>query len=170
MPLAAVLLPVPGLLATVNERCLEEHACSRFLIFATRSKIHFLIASFLMIMVTSLAVGALLSRLSPEAAGSGIPQLKAAYWKELGYVPIKPVVAPAASLMGITFHRQVLRWRKRIRQQKKVPAWALLREVSGADGLRIPRYAPARLSTVLSIKDNDQDEASKIHRIFHLLK
>lgn len=65
---------------------------STFGFFATRSTAFFLVASFLTIMGSSLAVGLLLNRLSPEAAGSGIPQLKAAYWKEMGHVPIKPVL------------------------------------------------------------------------------
>jgi CIC family chloride channel protein len=60
--------------------------------FSRQNPVVFLVASFAMIMSTSLAVGVLLTRLSPEAAGSGIPQLKAAYWKDLGYVPIRPVI------------------------------------------------------------------------------
>jgi len=65
---------------------------STYLYFATRSLPFFLIASFITITTTSLAAGLLLGKISPEAAGSGIPQLKAAYWKELGYVPLKPVL------------------------------------------------------------------------------
>ena len=38
------------------------------------------------------AVGALLHAFGPEAAGSGIPQVKAAYWKDLGYIPIRIAV------------------------------------------------------------------------------
>lgn len=63
-----------------------------FIAFAGHSHVYFLIASFLTIMGSSLLVGILLNVLSPEAAGSGIPQLKAAYWKELGYVPLRPVL------------------------------------------------------------------------------
>lgn len=46
----------------------------------------FLIGSFAVIMVASLIVGWLLSSFCPEAAGSGIPQLKAAFWKDFGFV------------------------------------------------------------------------------------
>ncbi len=60
-----------------------------FVAFATRSTLYFVIASFLTIISTSAAVGFLLSSFAPEAAGSGIPQVKAAYWKELGYIPIR---------------------------------------------------------------------------------
>ena len=40
-----------------------------------------------MIVGTSLVSGVLLSHIAPEAAGSGIPQLKLAFWKDFGYVP-----------------------------------------------------------------------------------
>ncbi|MBE7158414.1 MAG: chloride channel protein, partial [Rhodospirillales bacterium] len=51
----------------------------------------FLGATFALIVVTSLIAGFLLARFCPEAAGSGIPQLKLAFWKDFGYVPIKVV-------------------------------------------------------------------------------
>ena len=60
--------------------------------FAKQSTVVFLGASFLVISVTSLLVGYLLNVFSPEAAGSGIPQVKTAYWKELGYMKFKPVL------------------------------------------------------------------------------
>lgn len=47
----------------------------------------FLLGSLSVITVASLLVGWLLSSFCPEAAGSGIPQLKAAFWKDFGYVP-----------------------------------------------------------------------------------
>jgi len=63
-----------------------------FIEFSKHSVIFFLTASFLTIMGSSLVVGLLLYRYSPESAGSGIPQLKVAYWKEIGYVPAAPVI------------------------------------------------------------------------------
>ena len=39
----------------------------------------------------SLAVGYLLNQFAPEASGSGIPQLKLAFWKDFGYVPWRVV-------------------------------------------------------------------------------
>ena len=51
----------------------------------------FLIGSFVLLMGTSLIVGWLLSSYCPEAAGSGIPQLKLAYWKDFGVVPWRVV-------------------------------------------------------------------------------
>ena len=47
----------------------------------------FLIGSFAVIVSSSLLVGWLLSAFCREAAGSGIPQLKLAFWKEFGTVP-----------------------------------------------------------------------------------
>jgi CIC family chloride channel protein len=47
----------------------------------------FLIGSFAVIVTTSLLVGWLLNSFCREAAGSGIPQLKLAFWKEFGTVP-----------------------------------------------------------------------------------
>ena len=47
----------------------------------------FLIGSFAIIVISSLLVGWLLSSFCREAAGSGIPQLKLAFWKDFGTVP-----------------------------------------------------------------------------------
>jgi len=63
-----------------------------YLIFVTKSKSYFIVASFLLISATSLLVGYLLNVISPEAAGSGIPQIKTAYWKELGFMNWKNVL------------------------------------------------------------------------------
>lgn len=51
----------------------------------------FLLGSFLIVAVTSAVAGWLLTRFSPDAAGSGIPQLKLAFWKDFGYVPWRVV-------------------------------------------------------------------------------
>ncbi len=58
-----------------------------FVALSGRSLWVFLAGSLLVVVISSLAVGWLLFRYSPEAAGSGIPQLKVAYWKDLGWVP-----------------------------------------------------------------------------------
>jgi CIC family chloride channel protein len=52
-----------------------------------QSKTTFLIGSFAVIVTSSLLVGWLLNSFCREAAGSGIPQLKLAFWKEFGTVP-----------------------------------------------------------------------------------
>jgi CIC family chloride channel protein len=51
------------------------------------SKMTFAIGSFAIILVSSVAVGILLTVYCPVAAGSGIPQLKLAFWKDFGAVP-----------------------------------------------------------------------------------
>lgn len=63
-----------------------------FITFAGRSAMFFVLASFLVIVSTSSLVGFLLNVFSPDAAGSGIPQVKSAYWKELGHLKLKPVL------------------------------------------------------------------------------
>ncbi|HWF18053.1 MAG TPA: chloride channel protein [Verrucomicrobiae bacterium] len=51
----------------------------------------FLAGSFCVIMGTALIVGFLLNSFCREASGSGIPQLKIAFWKDFGYVPWRVV-------------------------------------------------------------------------------
>lgn len=55
--------------------------------FAGHGTAPFLVGSFLTVIGASLVCGWLIARVCPEAAGSGIPQLKAAFWKDFGYVP-----------------------------------------------------------------------------------
>ena len=47
----------------------------------------FLVGSFATVMTASLVCGWLIVKVCPEAAGSGIPQLKVAFWKDFGAVP-----------------------------------------------------------------------------------
>jgi len=73
-----------------------------FVAFASHSVPFFIIASFITVLLTSLAVGLLLNFIAPEAAGSGIPQVKASYWKDLGYIPIRiPLVKFVAGVLSI---------------------------------------------------------------------
>src|SRR3984957_729049 len=51
----------------------------------------FLAGSFAVIIGTALISGYLLTSFCPEAAGSGIPQLKLAFWKDFGYIPWRVV-------------------------------------------------------------------------------
>src|SRR5689334_3614448 len=46
------------------------------------SPLAFVLGSLMVIVPTSLVVGFLLTSFSPEASGSGIPQLKLAFWKD----------------------------------------------------------------------------------------
>jgi chloride channel protein, CIC family len=52
-----------------------------------QSFLTFALGSFAIVVVSSLIVGILLNGFCPEAAGSGIPQLKLAFWKDFGAVP-----------------------------------------------------------------------------------
>lgn len=75
-----------------------------FVRFAQGSRLGFAWKSLVTILGTSLATGWLMHRFAREAAGSGIPQLKAAYWKDMGFIPWRPVlvkfVAGVLSLAG----------------------------------------------------------------------
>ena len=66
----------------------------------------FATSSFAIIMISSLTSGLMMYKIRPDAAGSGIPQLKEAYWKDLGYVNLKTVtvkfIAGVLSLGGGT--------------------------------------------------------------------
>jgi CIC family chloride channel protein len=68
------------------------------------AKPHFLWVSLGVIVVSSLISGWLLNQFCPEAAGSGIPQLKLAFWKEFGHTPKRVAwvkfVAGAISIGG----------------------------------------------------------------------
>ncbi len=100
----AVLGSAAALSAVAFLFCTNFLFAKTFLAFAAHSRLFFLISSFLVIMVFSVLVALLLRYVSPNAAGSGIPQLKAAYWKEMGYVEPRGVaikfVAGVLSIAG----------------------------------------------------------------------
>ena len=62
-----------------------------FLKLAHKSPTVFLLGSLVVIVATSAIVGFLLNNFATEASGSGIPQLKIAFWKEFGVVPFRVV-------------------------------------------------------------------------------
>lgn len=80
-----------GLVAVAFQLSLSFFYNQTFVRFAKLSHAGFLIGSFLVIVSTSLAVGFLLNRFCREASGSGIPQLKLAFWKDFGVVPLRVV-------------------------------------------------------------------------------
>jgi CIC family chloride channel protein len=57
-----------------------------FVRLSHQSKLTFALGSFVIVVVSSLVVGVLLTVFCPVAAGSGIPQLKLAFWKDFGTV------------------------------------------------------------------------------------
>ena len=80
-----------GLSAVAFLKLMTALYTSTYLSLARQSIFHFLTGSFLVITVSSLIVGYLLNHFGREAAGSGIPQLKKAFWKDLGFIPWKTV-------------------------------------------------------------------------------
>ncbi len=80
-----------GLAAVAFQMGMNALYRATFVQFAKTSVPAFLIGSFLVLVATSLLVGFLLTRFAPEASGSGIPQLKLAFWKDFGVVPWRVV-------------------------------------------------------------------------------
>ncbi|MBI1176630.1 CBS domain-containing protein [bacterium] len=95
---------VAGSAAVLFQYTVQEIFAYTYARFQHETTTRFMIESFIMIMVCSLIVGWLLNSFCKSASGSGIPQLKLAYWKEFGYVPFRVVwvkyVAGALSLGG----------------------------------------------------------------------
>jgi CIC family chloride channel protein len=58
-------------------------------LLASESKLTFALGSLAITLISSLIVGLLLNLYCPIAAGSGIPQLKLAFWKDFGAVPFR---------------------------------------------------------------------------------
>ena len=58
---------------------------------AHQSQTAFLVGSFILVVGAAALAGWILHHFCREAAGSGIPQLKAAFWKDFGYVPAKVI-------------------------------------------------------------------------------
>jgi chloride channel protein, CIC family len=86
LSLAAALSSVAFLFAT------NFIFSSTFEAFAARSKSFFAAASLIVIISFSFFVSVLMRLIAPDAAGSGIPQLKAAYWTEMGYVRLRTTI------------------------------------------------------------------------------
>jgi chloride channel protein, CIC family len=53
----------------------------------------FIPISFGVILTSAIIAGIILTYVSKEAAGSGIPQVKAAFWRDFGYLPFRVVLA-----------------------------------------------------------------------------
>jgi len=62
-----------------------------FVQLAAQSPLTFLFGSFVVMVSTALAAGYLLNSFCPDAAGSGIPQTKLAFWKDFGAIPWRAV-------------------------------------------------------------------------------
>jgi CIC family chloride channel protein len=60
-------------------------------VLAEQSPATFLVGSFALVVGSALLAGWVLHHYCRDAAGSGIPQLKAAFWKDFGYVPARVI-------------------------------------------------------------------------------
>ena len=76
-----------GLSAVAFEVAIYQLYSATLVRFSHWSPLNFAWASFLILVGTSVVSGVLLSKVAPEAAGSGIPQLKLAFWKDFGFIP-----------------------------------------------------------------------------------
>jgi chloride channel protein, CIC family len=63
-----------------------------YLNLLSKPKTTFILSSIFVMLGFSLIVALMLRWIDPTAAGSGIPQMKAAYWKDMGYIPFKTVM------------------------------------------------------------------------------
>ncbi len=74
----------------------------------------FIPASFAIVVVSCLIVGLLLWKLSPDSSGSGIPQLKTAFWKDLGFTEFRHAavkfVTETLSIRSERPHGMSMRW------------------------------------------------------------
>ena len=82
---------VAGLAAVAFQIAMNSLYRATFVQLSHEATTVFVIGSFMVIVSTSLIVGYLLTKFAPEASGSGIPQLKLAFWKDFGVVPWRVV-------------------------------------------------------------------------------
>ena len=75
-----------GLAAVAFQVAMNGLYRASFVSLSRQSPLTFLLGSLAVVVATSLAVGFLLTHFAPEASGSGIPQLKLAFWKDFGVV------------------------------------------------------------------------------------
>ncbi len=80
-----------GLVAVAFQLAIQEIFAHGIVALSHGSKLHFLIGSFLIVAVTSAISGWLLTMFCADAAGSGIPQVKLAFWRDFGVIPWRVV-------------------------------------------------------------------------------
>ena len=96
--LRAYLLPViyglgGGLAAVAFQRGIQVVYRALWVPAFQLSKPFFALASFLALTISTLLVGLILTRISRDAAGSGIPQVKAIFWRDFGYIRARVIIA-----------------------------------------------------------------------------
>jgi CIC family chloride channel protein len=86
---AAIYGLAAGLAAVAFEVAINWIYYSTLVPFAREAPIRFVLLSFVVVVGSALAGGLVLARFAPEAAGSGIPQLKLSFWKDFGFIPMR---------------------------------------------------------------------------------
>ncbi len=81
-----------GLAAVIFELGINWFYLSTFVALSHRTATVFLLGTLAVIVACSLGGGYLMFRVDPSAAGSGIPQLKFAFWQDFGVVRLKTIV------------------------------------------------------------------------------
>jgi len=81
-----------GLAAVLFELGINGVYLATFVALSHRTLTVFLLGSFTVVVACSLGGGWLMFRVDPTAAGSGIPQLKFAFWQDFGFVRLRTVV------------------------------------------------------------------------------
>jgi CIC family chloride channel protein len=76
-----------GLAAVAFEVAINWLFVSTLVRFSHGTPLHFVLLSFAVVVGSALAAGFILSAFAPDAAGSGIPQLKLSFWKDFGFIP-----------------------------------------------------------------------------------
>jgi len=82
---------VAGLLTVAFQAAMSGLFTAGIKSFSHLSFTYFAVASLIVIVTTAFISGWLMNSFCPEAAGSGIPQLKVAMWKDFGYVKFRVV-------------------------------------------------------------------------------
>lgn len=82
---------VAGLAVVAFQLLINVLYNATFVQLAEQSPLTFLAGSFAVMVLTALVAGYLLHSFCPDAAGSGIPQAKAAFWKDFGVIPWRAV-------------------------------------------------------------------------------
>lgn len=80
-----------GLVAVAFHLTIHEIFQHGIKALAQENTLHFLIGSFLIVVGTSAIAGWLLTAFCTDAAGSGIPQVKLAFWRDFGVIPLRVV-------------------------------------------------------------------------------
>jgi chloride channel protein, CIC family len=76
-----------GLVVVAFQALVNLFYNSTFRVLAAQSQFAFLAGTFAIMVLSALAAGFLMNSFCQDAAGSGIPQAKAAFWKNFGVIP-----------------------------------------------------------------------------------